>query len=130
MQGAYVVINQNATNKYGNARGYAVHPGPLCRLTNLDSKRTERNVEWAKSHLSVTKRKENEGRSSSAWNMNLPGKPSVDFGRVRLSLGLRKSQKTELSDQQYIDDESIEQEDLVVWLNLGTHHIPRAEGAR
>ncbi len=29
---------------------------------------------------------------------------------------------------QFFDNETIKQEDLVVWLNLGTHHIPRAEG--
>lgn len=83
MQGAYVVINQNVTNQWNNPRGYAIHPGPLCRLTNLDAKRTERNVEWAKSHLGVSRRKDSEGRSSSAWNMNLPGKPAVDYGKVR-----------------------------------------------
>jgi primary-amine oxidase len=70
-------------DQWNNPRGYAIHPGPLCRLTNLDAKRTERNVEWAKSHLGVSRRKDSEGRSSSAWNMNLPGKPAVDYGKVR-----------------------------------------------
>lgn len=32
------------------------------------------------------------------------------------------------STEQFFDHEAIEEEDLVVWLNLGTHHIPRAEG--
>lgn len=58
----------------------------------------------------MTARKETEQKSSSRWNINLPGKPVVDFGR-------------------YVDAEPIEQTDIVVWANLGTHHIPRAEDA-
>jgi primary-amine oxidase len=41
-------------------------------------------------------------------NIHLPGKPTVDF-------------------DQFFDGESLDQEDLVVWLNLGMHHINRAE---
>ncbi|ORX38990.1 copper amine oxidase [Kockovaella imperatae] len=108
MEGAYVILNQNATNAWGNHRGYAVHPGPLCHLTNLDSKRTENSVNWAKHHLAVSKRKDDEPTSSSMWNMNLPGAPPVNFYK-------------------FFDNESIVQEDLVLWINLGTHHIPRAE---
>ncbi|WVW86168.1 hypothetical protein I302_108209 [Kwoniella bestiolae CBS 10118] len=108
MEGAYVVTNEESLNRWGHPRGYALHPGPLCRLTNLKSKRTERNVEWAKHHLAVSRRKDEEPSSSSMWNINLPGKPAVDFGKL-------------------FDGESIDQEDLVVWINLGTHHIPRSE---
>ncbi|KAL7423655.1 hypothetical protein Q5752_001236 [Cryptotrichosporon argae] len=107
-EGAYVVLNTNSTNAWGNPRGYALHPGPLVKLANTRAKRTERSVEWAKHHVAVTRRKETEPCSSSMWNSNLPGAPPVDFGK-------------------FLDDESIEQEDLVVWANLGTHHIPRAE---
>lgn len=108
MEGAYVVTNEEAHNGWGNPRGYAVHPGPLCRLANLNSKRTEQSVNWAKHHLSVTRRRENEPSSSSMWNGNLPGRPPVDFYK-------------------FFNNESIAQEDLILWANLGTHHIPRAE---
>ncbi|ORY25514.1 copper amine oxidase [Naematelia encephala] len=107
-EGAYVVTNEQAFNTFGNPRGYTIHPGPLCHLTNLDAKRTENNVNWAKHHLAVSRRKDTEPKSSSMWNMNLPGKPPVNF-------------------YNFFDNETISQEDLVVWLNLGTHHIPRAE---
>ncbi|RXK35243.1 hypothetical protein M231_07497 [Tremella mesenterica] len=109
MEGAYVITNQDEKNAWGHSRGYTIHPGPLCHLTNLESKRTEKNVNWAKQHLAVSRRKEEERCSSSIWNGNLPGAPPVDFYK------------------KFFDDESIEQEDLVVWVNLGTHHIPRAE---
>lgn len=83
MQGTYVVYNPSSRNRYGNPRGYSIHPGPTCHLTNLDAKRTEKNVNWAKHHLAVSKRKEEEPSSSSGWNINLPGAPPVNFYDVR-----------------------------------------------
>ncbi|KAJ7196797.1 amine oxidase catalytic domain-containing protein [Mycena pura] len=108
-EGAYVIVNQEELNRWGYPRGYAIHPGmsPI-HLTNLDSKRTEHNVNFAKHHLAVSRRKESEPSSSTMWNLNLPGAPPVDF-------------------YDFFDGESIEQEDLTTWVNLGTHHIPRAE---
>lgn len=81
-----MIINQDSLNAWGNPRGYAIHPGPLCKLKNLENKRTEKSVEWAKHHLAVSKRKDEEPKSSSMWNMNLPGRPPVDFAKVSQSL--------------------------------------------
>ncbi|KAJ7212859.1 copper amine oxidase [Mycena haematopus] len=94
-EGVYAIINEEELNP----RGYAIHPGisPI-HLTNLDSKRTRNNVNFAKHHLAVSRRKDSEPSSSSMWNINLPGAP-----------------------------QSLEQEDLTAWVNLGMHHIPRAE---
>lgn len=77
-------------------------------LTNLNAKRTLHNAEWAKHSLHVTQSKDTEPYSSHFLNINLPGKPPVDFGT-------------------FLDGESLEQEDLTLWLNLGTHHLPRSE---
>ncbi|KAF7289645.1 Amine oxidase catalytic domain-containing protein [Mycena chlorophos] len=109
LEAAYVVLNQEELNKWGNPRGYAIHPGmsPI-HLTNLNNKRTEKNMNFAKQHIGVTRRKETELSSSSMWNINLPGDPPTHF-------------------YDYFDGESIEQEDLTAWVNLGMHHIPRAE---
>lgn len=41
----------------------------------------------------------------------MPGKPPVDFSR-------------------FFDGESLDQEDLVMWINVGTHHFVRAEDSR
>ena len=78
-----MVHNAAYKNAWGNSRGYSIHPGPLCHLTNLDSPRTKEQVGWAKSHLAVTQRKEEEPESSSMWNLNLPGRPPVEFDQVR-----------------------------------------------
>ncbi|KAJ7253466.1 amine oxidase catalytic domain-containing protein [Mycena rebaudengoi] len=109
LEGLYVIVNEEKLNRWGYPRGYAIHPGvsPI-HLTNLDSKRTWNNVNFAKHHLAVSRRKDSEPKSSSMWNLNLPGAPTVDFYK-------------------FFDGESLEQEDLTAWVNLGMHHIPRAE---
>ena len=80
-----MVVNQDAKNSWGHPRGYTIHPGTLCHLTNLESKRTEKNVNWAKHHIAVSRRKDEEPSSSSPWNGNLPGAPPVDFYNVSAS---------------------------------------------
>ncbi|KAF7325587.1 Amine oxidase catalytic domain-containing protein [Mycena kentingensis (nom. inval.)] len=109
LEGVYVFVNLEEKNKWGNPRGYAIHPGmsPI-HLTNLDSKRTQDNMNFAKHHVGVSRRKDTEPTSSSMWNINLPGGPPVNFYK-------------------FFDGESIEQEDITAWVNLGMHHIPRAE---
>ncbi|KAJ7025764.1 amine oxidase catalytic domain-containing protein [Mycena alexandri] len=108
-EGVYAIVNEEELNRWGYPRGYAIHPGvsPI-HMTNLDSKRTKNNVNFAKHHLAVSRRKDSEPTSSSMWNINLPGAPPVDFYK-------------------FFDGESLEQEDLTAWVNLGMHHIPRAE---
>ncbi|KAJ7763953.1 amine oxidase catalytic domain-containing protein [Mycena maculata] len=109
LEGAYVIVNEEELNRWGYPRGYAIHPGvsPI-HLTNLNSKRTQHNANFGKHHLAVSRRKDSEPSSSSMWNLNLPGAPPVDFYK-------------------FFDGESLEQEDLTAWVNLGMHHIPRAE---
>ncbi|KAJ7230301.1 copper amine oxidase [Mycena pura] len=91
-EGVYVIVNQEELNRWGyrrsafgnasltgsSARGYAIHPGmsPI-HLTNLDSKRTENNVNFAKHHLAISRSKESEPSSSTTWNLNLPGAPHI-----------------------------------------------------
>ncbi|KIK59562.1 hypothetical protein GYMLUDRAFT_44520 [Collybiopsis luxurians FD-317 M1] len=108
-QGHFSIINQNKTNAWGVPRGYAIHAGysPI-HNTVIGSRRLLNSANWARYNLAVSLRKDTEPSSSSMWNMNLPGKPTVDFHR-------------------FFDGESIEQKDLVAWINVGTHHLPQAE---
>jgi len=110
-QGGYSIVNQEEKNKWGHARGYSIHPGysPI-HSTLVGSKRLLKNADWAQYNLAVSRRKETEPSSSSMWNMNLPGAPPVDFA-------------------QFFDGESLSQEDLVAWINIGMHHLPQAEDA-
>ncbi|KAF9806666.1 hypothetical protein IEO21_08603 [Rhodonia placenta] len=110
-QGGYALVNTEALNRWGIARGYAVHPGysPIYN-TVVGSKRLLNNANWARYNLAVSRRKETEPSSSSMWNQNLPGAPMVDFHK-------------------FFDGENITQEDLVAWINVGMHHLPQAEDA-
>ncbi|KUJ06762.1 copper amine oxidase [Mollisia scopiformis] len=107
----FLVLNQNETNAWGEKRGYRVQPGtgigtPV-HLTILNSTTLGKAAEWAAQDLWVLKRKDTEPRSSSALNALGPLDPIVDFSK-------------------FVDGEDIVQDDLVVWFNLGTHHIPHA----
>lgn len=108
-QGGYSIVNQDNRNAWGLPRGYAIHPGysPV-HNTVVGSKRLLNNANWARYNLAVSHRKESEPSSSAIWNMNLPGKPMVDF-------------------HNFFDGENITQTDLVAWVNVGTHHLPVSE---
>ncbi|ESK96748.1 copper amine oxidase [Moniliophthora roreri MCA 2997] len=108
-QGHYSIVNQDKRNVWGNMRGYSLHPGysPI-HNTVVGSKRLLENANWARYNLAVSKRKETEPSSSSTWNMNLPGDPVVNFHK-------------------FFDGDSLNQTDLVMWVNVGMHHLPSAE---
>lgn len=63
------------------------------------------NANWARYlNLAVSCRKEMEPSSSSMCNLHLLGAPMVDFHK-------------------FFDGESLTQEDLVAWINVGMHHL-------
>jgi len=74
----------------------------------VGSKRLLNSANWARYNLAVSVQKDSEPSSSSMWNANLPGAPVIDF-------------------HNFFDGENITQEDLVAWVNVGTHHLPGAE---
>ena len=108
-QAMYVILNENATNAWGEPRGYRIVPGRSdIHLSTLNSPWSLKNSEFAKSHLAVTRQHDNEPYANSVQNINLPMKPQQDFSK-------------------FFDGESVDGEDLVVWFNLGMHHFTRAE---
>ncbi len=90
-------MNQNATNAWGEKRGYRVQPGtgigaPV-HLTILNSTTLGKGAEWASHDLWAVKRKDTEPRSSSPSNALSPLDPIVDFSK-------------------FVDGEDIVQDDL------------------
>jgi primary-amine oxidase len=91
----YVVVNRNATNKFGELKGYRISPGvgsPIY-LTPKNSTSAGRTASWASHHLYVTKRKDTEQRSARSWNVFQKDSPFIDF-------------------DQFFDGENIDQEDM------------------
>jgi primary-amine oxidase len=106
----FAIINEDKTNAWGEPRGYRMIPGRSnIHLTPSNSPFSAKNAEFAKTHLAVTRQHDTEPYSNSVQNVNLPMKPQQDFAK-------------------FFDGESLDQEDLVVWFNLGMHHFTRSEG--
>ncbi|KAI0387194.1 copper amine oxidase [Hypomontagnella monticulosa] len=108
-QTMYAVNHANKTNKWGAPRGYRIVPGKSnIRLSTLNSPFSRRNTALSKAHLTVTRQHDTEPWGNSVQNLNMPWKPQQDFDK-------------------FLDGESVEGEDLVVWMNLGMHHFTRSE---
>ncbi|KAK3317705.1 copper amine oxidase [Cercophora scortea] len=103
----YVITGE--TNHLGEKRGYRVMPGTgvgsPAHLTMQNSSLLLRAAEWAKHDVFFTRQKDTEPRSAVPANALSPGDPLVDFGR-------------------FLDGESLVDQDIVVWFNLGMHHVP------
>ncbi|KAF2740995.1 amine oxidase catalytic domain-containing protein [Polyplosphaeria fusca] len=108
-QAMYTLLNPNATNAWGEPRGYRIVPGRSdIHLSTLNSPWSLKNSEFAKSHLAVTVQHDTEPYANSVQNINLPHAPQQDFSK-------------------FFDGESVDGADLVLWFNLGMHHFTRAE---
>ncbi|XP_005394544.1 PREDICTED: membrane primary amine oxidase [Chinchilla lanigera] len=104
----YLYLASNRSNKWGRPRGYRVQPqGPAGELLPRNSSMAGA-FSWVRYQLAVTRRKEEEPRSSSIFNQNDPWTPSVNFA-------------------DFINNETITGEDLVAWVTAGFLHIPHAE---
>ncbi|KAJ7032822.1 copper amine oxidase [Mycena alexandri] len=104
----FLVENSDKPNKYGEPRGYKIAPsrgGAGMYLTIQDSPNLLKSVGFAKHALSITKQKDTEVRAAHANNDYDPGHPIIDF-------------------DQFFNDENLNQTDIVVWINLGMHHVP------
>ena len=108
----YSVVNKEATNKYGEYRGFKIMPGEpgrnhvLNTLTSVatgnrnylqieNSSTLSNSANWATHHLYAAQRKDTEPHSASPYNTYDPAVPLVDFAK-------------------FIDGESLDQEDLVM----------------
>ncbi|KAF2835986.1 amine oxidase catalytic domain-containing protein [Patellaria atrata CBS 101060] len=108
----YVVLNNDSRNIWGEKRGYRIAPGTGMgnppHLTMEDgSTALKKAATWSMKDLWILKHHDDELKSTSEYNNMEPEDPLIDFEKM-------------------VDGESIQQEDLVVYFNLGTHHIPHS----
>ncbi|OCF40116.1 hypothetical protein I317_06067 [Kwoniella heveanensis CBS 569] len=103
-----IIVNKNETNKYGEPRGWKMMPsrgGAGMHLTITNSSNLLNSGGFTTHQYYVSKRKDSEMKAASAWNDYDTANPLIDFNK-------------------FFDGESIDQEDIVVWYNLGMHHVP------
>ncbi|XP_053166803.1 membrane primary amine oxidase-like [Hemicordylus capensis] len=104
----YIYFAANSTNKWGHKRGYRIQIVSFSGDHLPETDPMERAISWGRYKLAVTKRKENEPFSTSVYNQMDPWTPSVAFA-------------------DFINNETIVNEDLVAWITTGFLHIPHAE---
>ncbi|KAM0749530.1 copper amine oxidase [Meredithblackwellia eburnea MCA 4105] len=102
-----VVVNKNETNPYGEPRGYRLMPsrGGGMHLTIKNSSNLFDSQGFATHGFYVLKHHDSEQKSAHANNDYDPKNPIIDFSK-------------------YFNSENLEQEDLVIYFNLGMHHVP------
>lgn len=103
----YRIVNTDKPNKLGEYRGYRLLPTDgTTHFTNQQSSNLANLVYPFTFDMAVTKQKNTEPLSTDPLNENDIWNPLVNFDN-------------------FFDGESLMQEDLVVWFNLGMHHLPR-----
>lgn len=103
----YTIVNKDTPNPWGEYPGYRIMPGhgtPI-HSTVQDSSILKESAHFGTHHMYVTKHKDTEKQLSHSSNNMDSGKPVVNFAK-------------------FFDGENLEQEDIVLWFNLGMHHIP------
>ncbi|GAA5903080.1 uncharacterized protein JCM6883_002688 [Sporobolomyces salmoneus] len=106
-QAMYLIYNKEEKNKFAEDRAWRIMParGGGIHLAFNESSNLGNTMGFATHHLYVTKQKDSEFSVAHANNAYDPYHPIVDFSK-------------------YFDGENLQQEDLVLWVNLGMHHVP------
>ncbi|XP_067397504.1 amine oxidase [copper-containing] 3-like isoform X2 [Emydura macquarii macquarii] len=104
----YIHFATNHENKWGHQHGYRIQIVSFAGDHLPETSSMERSISWGRYKLAVTKRKEEEPTSTSIYNQNDPWTPTVAFA-------------------DFIDNETIVNEDLVAWISVGFLHVPHTE---
>jgi len=106
------LIQSNETNKWGEKRAYRILPGTGIgtppHLAILNSTTLGKSAAWSSSDLWILRHHDTEPASAHHMNYLEPLDPLVDFELM-------------------VDGETIVDEDIVVYFNLGGHHVPNAQ---
>ena len=102
-------FSEGNVNSMGVNRGYRIHIRDAMKQMYPKDWELVRGADWSRSQMTVTKRKEEEERSSSMYSQFSMYNPVVDF------------------EQFTADNERIVNEDLVAWVTVGVMHVPHSE---
>ena len=103
----YRIVNTDYPNNLGEYRGYRILPTDgTTHFTNNQSSNLANCIHPFTFDLAITKQKDTEPLSTHPNDEYDIWDPMINFDT-------------------FFDGESLVQEDLVVWFNLGMHHLPR-----
>ncbi|KAF2646794.1 amine oxidase catalytic domain-containing protein [Massarina eburnea CBS 473.64] len=103
---SYSIVSKDSPNRYGEYPGYKFkRSASTSHLSAINSTNAGKAANYATSDFYITKQKDSEPRAADRNNYYDVQGPLVDFSK-------------------FMDGDSLAQEDLVLWFNLGMHHIP------
>ncbi|KAH8898218.1 amine oxidase catalytic domain-containing protein [Thozetella sp. PMI_491] len=115
----YIVYSSDATNSWGQRKGYRVVSGTgmgnTPHLTILNSTALGSSARWAEKDVWVVRQKDTEPRGADPMNWLVPGSPLVDFAAIANGESLGHG----TADADYDGD-------LVLYVNVGSHHLPHS----
>ena len=112
-QAIYLLTALSTTNstQYNNPRSYRLMPGTMpgspSHLAIQNSTALQKAAHWSTSDLFITRQHDTEPSSSSPLSYLSPHSPLIDFSS-------------------FLNNEEIVEEDIVVYFNLGNHHVPHS----
>ncbi|XP_046581510.1 putative amine oxidase [copper-containing] [Haliotis rubra] len=105
----HVIHNGGVKTRHGEISGYRLHLQGMSHQPLPENRGNEATASWSRYQLAATKFKDWERESSSCYGMFDSRDPVVNFTSF------------------LADNESIVDEDLVLWASVGIHHIPHTE---
>ncbi|KAK3778062.1 hypothetical protein RRG08_044678 [Elysia crispata] len=105
----HLVFNDAKRNKFGHHRAYRITSNGFSSQILPSNSPVLRSRTWTKYQMLITERKEDEETSSSIFSMFDGASPHVDIEKYLM------------------DNGSIVDKDLVLWMTIGFHHIPHTE---
>ena len=102
----YTVVNTDRPNVWGEYRGYRIMPADgTTHFTNQKSSNALNLIHPFTFDLGITRSKDTEPQSTNPNDQLDKENPMINF-------------------DDFFDGESLVQEDIVAWVNLGMHHLP------
>ncbi|EME46665.1 hypothetical protein DOTSEDRAFT_70620, partial [Dothistroma septosporum NZE10] len=115
----YLIYSSSERNVWGERRGYRITSGTgmgaTPHLTVLNSTTLGDSARWADHDVWVLRQKDTEPRSADPLNCLEPDDPIINFNKMADNESLIHNEA-----------ESTHDGDLVLYFNLGAHHIPHS----
>lgn len=116
----YLVYSADQTNAWGERKGYRIVSGTgmgnTPHLTIVNSTSLGKSATWAEKDVWVVRHKDSEPRGADPLNYIAPLEPLIDFTKIANGESLVHDD----------DDDDDYEGDLVIYFNVGSHHIPHS----